>query len=385
MNRPFAVERRCRAICVTGRIAAERDATASAPTARQLAAQSRQGALAQTHAAGILSSRNRWEAMVPISSSFSLSRRSFVFEPHRGLLRASVWIAPVGTLFFITTISGTGNYADRGSFIELALAVSGILALIYLAASWILVPATKRMAFKERKGVADHLIKNIGQNSDVNFCLYLRPYFSDYCFGLQSSRFSLNSLAFGRWLSFEDAVAQAIDCKCSVVTLGGNRGKDGPAEIVVPDRDWQDAVTTLMEHASLIVVIPFSQPATRWEVKQVFRKSMLDKTVFIVPPLTDNYVVLNAAMFNEDKIPWDVYEYSHKVFSLEGFQLPKFRGDGGMFWYDKVLDEWAMHPFSGVMDCTPQNLRRLIFEVRNIPSVPNFVRLLPKRRLTVVK
>jgi hypothetical protein len=282
-------------------------------------------------------------------------------------------------------IPSSGNDPGNGSFVDVALAVGGFLAWTYLLASLVLVPITKRRAFKERKVIAAQLINNIDEQSETEFCLYLRPYFSDYRFGLQSDRLSLDSLEFGRWLSFEDAVAQAVDRQHSVVALGGNRGADGPAEIVVPDRNWQDAVTKLMEHASLIVIVPFSQPATRWEVKQVFRKSMLDKTVFIVPPLTENYVSLNAAMFNEDKIPWDVYEYSHTVFGLEGFQLPKFRGDGGMFWYDNVLDEWAMHPFSGLMDCTPKNLRRLIFDVRSIASVPNFVRLLPKRRLRLVE
>jgi hypothetical protein len=58
----------------------------------------------------------------------------------------------------------------------------------------------------------------------------------------------------------------------------------GAARRYCAGTEWHDVVSTLMDESSLIIVGMGRSRGLAWEIDQIFRKDLLEKTVFVMPP-----------------------------------------------------------------------------------------------------
>lgn len=83
----------------------------------------------------------------------------------------------------------------------------------------------------------------------------------------------------------EESLDDAIGLNAMFVALGDRLASYGAAKITVKDEDWQNMFYRLANASQLIFMLPGSSAGALWELEQIAASpSLLDKTVFIMPP-----------------------------------------------------------------------------------------------------
>jgi len=163
-----------------------------------------------------------------------------------------------------------------------------------------------------------------------SFCLYLRPFASTGAVvrhRLQPRAVSNRSIVVqGETLELEEQLERACRRVAPLVCLGRPRGHIGAGRIPTEEDTWKAVIDKLMEHASLIVMLPSSRAGTRHELERILTSDLIDKTVFIDPPRSEKI----WKSFDE------AGEWSElrELFLCHGRSLPEHSDKGAVFFFD---------------------------------------------------
>jgi len=244
----------------------------------------------------------------------------------------------------------------------LGLLLAGLSYMLYSRARILL---SRRAAMLDRVEFAEALLPALRRGADIEFSLFLRPFFTDDVFKWKSrGRYAQDSRSFwqfGGKLDLEESLAVAIDRACPLVAVGGADKGYGPPEMRVGDARWQEEVALLIDKARLIVAVPFAQPATKWEIERIVRRGHLSKTIFLIPPFRRR-TRLRKTFAGTNRRAADIYHDSLREFATLGLDLPRVDYGGGMVWQDRFCSEWVVSQFRSQYDFEPSCLRKLLFK-----------------------
>lgn len=140
------------------------------------------------------------------------------------------------------------------------------------------------------------------------FVLYLRT------FGV-TGKLSLGGV------DFETAIAYNLAPKLPMIALGHPGEAVGAGRILTTDEQWKQEILRLVEHSSLIMLIPSSREGTMWEIATLKETNYFDKTIFAMPP----------------EVPFDGGSYSSDwneaaaALASWGLEIPPHYRDGLLF------------------------------------------------------
>ena len=85
-------------------------------------------------------------------------------------------------------------------------------------------------------------------------------------------------------LDLESLLTRALRKECPLVALG-REGEmhEGAGRITVPDDRWQDAITRLANHATILLIVPSAHSGTLWELKQLEDRELLSRALMVMP------------------------------------------------------------------------------------------------------
>lgn len=178
-----------------------------------------------------------------------------------------------------------------------------------------------------------------GHVPDAPFTLYLRPFVSTDAISEIKQQFvqvgalhgNAPHLAMGSdRLEFEAQIERAVRPFGQMVALGLPMEHEGAGRILVGDDEWQAAITSLMDHARLIVLLPSPRPGTLWEVDQLLASDRMQKTIIIDPP--------NAASDRSDYDPVAEWENIRTAFDARGYTLPEDDPDGQLVYFGAAAE-----------------------------------------------
>jgi hypothetical protein len=116
------------------------------------------------------------------------------------------------------------------------------------------------------------------------FALYLRPFVSTDRLMAESLLSDVAGLEVPVYLDVEALLARAFRTTVPVIALGKSGDTvEGAARVTVGDDVWRETVEALSLQAVFIAMVPFSRPGTMWELEWLKWRSLLDKTLFIMP------------------------------------------------------------------------------------------------------
>ena len=140
------------------------------------------------------------------------------------------------------------------------------------------------------------------------FVLYLRT------FGV-TGKLSLGGV------DFETAIAYNLAPMLPMIALGDPGEAVGAGRILTTDEHWKQEILRLVEHSSLIMLIPSSREGTMWEIATLKETNYFDKTIFAMPP----------------EVPFDGGSYSSDwneaaaALASWGLEIPPHYRDGLLF------------------------------------------------------
>lgn len=268
----------------------------------------------------------------------ALPRRTvFAFFPPRGLV-ALVFVGAIGAEIVRSARplirAGDNDNIVAGIFAIVALgclivSAVGLLGAVYVYGRRFL---NVRRVQTDRDRYAAALLVHLdqGATSSSDFALYLRPFFADRRFALTGDgSLDYNAVRFGGTKSLEGLVADALDTQKTLLAIGGLHSGRGPGRVVVPDDQWQAVFQQLAHAAPMIVAMPFAQSATAWEIKTLAEGGLLNKVMFVVPPL--NTRMRGQFRGQKTKTTADIYNASRRQFRDAGILMPELGEWGGIF------------------------------------------------------
>jgi hypothetical protein len=115
----------------------------------------------------------------------------------------------------------------------------------------------------------------------------------------------------------EKSLDEAIGPNAMFVALGDRLASYGAAKVTVRDEDWQNVFYRLANASHLIFMLPGPSPGALWELGQIaVSSSLLDKTVFIMPPAFSHQWELVRAEAAELGVSFPPYNRSGCYFRL---------------------------------------------------------------------
>ena len=251
--------------------------------------------------------------------------------------------------------------ATLNNMLLITLAITATLSLFLFIMLKITMLKSANYTQNDRNKFANRLISEGSGTYNHEFSLYLRPFILDNEINISPDIRSDEIFSSFLMTNFENCVAQAVDKTHPIVSLGTERASFGPGASSTHDDRWKDVILDLMEHASLIIVVPIIQPATMWEIQQIFIKNYLSKTVFIVPP----YKFLSLS--DRNKLPGQILDsiYRSGIEKLHrvGINLPFVNSNGGLFWLHSP-NLWRVRYFKKREHFSYLTVRNAIFQSR---------------------
>ncbi len=160
----------------------------------------------------------------------------------------------------------------------------------FIVALVVLVIASAPFALSRRVA---QLSANVSLRSDQRPPVLLLRSFNDDRIKIRARRVFRHSffsrLRFGPRDRFEEVVAWVLWRRGPVTALGEPGARLPPlgaTRTFHPDDDWQSAVRDLIDAAAAIVVIVGNTDALDWEINQIRARGALERTVFVVPPIS---------------------------------------------------------------------------------------------------
>ncbi len=168
----------------------------------------------------------------------------------------------------------------------------GVVAAL-IAAGRMLSWASRRWNQRRRDKKAAQLLRRITDGSKSGkasaYALFLRPFST-------TSRLTIANPS-RRWLpllpgyfshestlEFETLLSEALAPDLPLIALGRPGEHIGAGRIETPDDEWRRIFERLVEHATWVVMIPYDQGETRWEVDWLTSRGYLAKVVWMMPP-----------------------------------------------------------------------------------------------------
>jgi len=102
------------------------------------------------------------------------------------------------------------------------------------------------------------------------------------------TRADLKRKAAAKTYVLEEFISEALNDLMEVVALGERDQIFGIGNVEVKEDRWTDVITSFIEHAELIIVVPAANNGTYWEMREIIRLQALRKTVFIMPSAEDD-------------------------------------------------------------------------------------------------
>jgi hypothetical protein len=101
-------------------------------------------------------------------------------------------------------------------------------------------------------------------------------------------RFLIANTIYRRGFTFEEMLAEEMADIGPLIAVGSPGEKlppFGADRLYLSSMDWRGAVRRLMDDAALIIVVVADTDNIRWEIREIYKRNHLSKTVFIIPPL----------------------------------------------------------------------------------------------------
>ena len=209
---------------------------------------------------------------------------------------------------------GEGTY-----FYGAILPLSGLLVGAFLL-SYISYLFRQRERDLEAQSIHDDLM--LGKTGDLDFVLYLRPFTS-------TNDVIVTDSISGSTYELESQLQAAVEPFSKLIGLGQSMEKVGIGRIEVTDDMWQTSALSLMDSAHLILMIPSTDPGTLWELKTIFEKNWLQKTIFINERAGWGRVLTMSSPFHQS----DDWAELKTLFASNGYSLPDFNCNGSMFYF----------------------------------------------------
>ncbi len=217
-----------------------------------------------------------------------------------------------------------------GMLICAGLALIGLLGALYMyPRRWLNIPRVQA----DRDRFAQELIPfiaNRGERDKVKFGLYLRPFFTDKRFRLTGEGHTdIDAVRYGGAKTLETLIADAYDKVITLIAIGGDASQKGPGRVIATNDNWTSVFQLVAKEASIIFAVPFSQPATAWEVRELIASNQIQKVVFVVPPLKRWL----WGKFRGQRVNnvGDLFHISRMEFADAGIAIPEMGEHGGLF------------------------------------------------------
>lgn len=120
------------------------------------------------------------------------------------------------------------------------------------------------------------------------FSLYLRAFKKDGLFTWQrtpNNFFDMDYYDRPDIDSYERVLSDAVRKSAPLIGFGNRGGMQFGFGSAGRINLWQDQITTALQRASLVFVLPATSDGTLWEIGEIIRGGHLGKTVFLLPPL----------------------------------------------------------------------------------------------------
>lgn len=189
-------------------------------------------------------------------------------------------------------------------------------------------------ASKAEQKEVDSFVERIIESKDFKpgFWLYLRPFELDQRISTDHSSsniFDLEQYTRSGKDSLERILGDSIRNNFRLVGFGLPSDSISGFGRLGLHEDWKLKVSELMNKAALILVLPSSNPGTRWEIEELVENKYLSKTIFIMPPST-------AKVELEQDL---VEHWNSNIEALNrytGLDFPSYDPKGCIFAFDKT-------------------------------------------------
>ena len=226
--------------------------------------------------------------------------------------------------YFIFFIIVNANFITENNFnFELFIK---LLALFFILIPFLIY--RRRRKEKQLEINANFKLKELDKNS---FVLYLRPFSTSGKLRIRTIYLKvLDRILMGKFWDFELSVSLELENLFPLIAIGHHEESLGAAKLITSDKNWQDAMISLSNQATFIVVVPFESPSTFWEIDYVFsNKKLLEKTIFFMPPTCISWITFFEFLIRGSiKRKW---RKSQATLSSMGIFVPDYRRSGCFF------------------------------------------------------
>lgn len=222
----------------------------------------------------------------------------------------------------------TGIYAFSKGYALLLLTQASVVSFVVLfVGGWFVrIHDEKMMYLKHDRAQA--LVESKTQAIPSNLVMYLRPFDSTNKYFINSewmNIFSEYGLSYDVSDDIEMLISKSLQRKYEFVALGKPGEHRGAGRILVNEKDWKEQVERLSKGSLFILIIPSHKEGTLWEIEMIMNNGLLDKTIFVIPPL-------NGLLYTcESNVEHLSREKTQEACEGLGLRLLMTEQDGGMY------------------------------------------------------
>lgn len=203
-----------------------------------------------------------------------------------------------------------------------------IVGFIALFVSLVLQRRDQRRGDKDRSERAAALLARalLAPKSDQQkpFALYLRPFTSTAAIRYRNPLMrTLGTPEFyerDQIIDIERMLAEALEPYAPLVGFGVPGEHFGAGRIQAEEASWRENVSTLIDAADQITLLPSDRAGTQWEIGYIKAAEKLSHTVWVMPPATKSLNV-NEYWRNARQVTYEKH----------GLKLPSYQEDGALF------------------------------------------------------
>jgi hypothetical protein len=193
----------------------------------------------------------------------------------------------MGLAYLLAVPIGLWSAAQLDAWWHYLLVFLGFI-LLPPAVGFGLAEKYKRVHQRKRDDRAAAILDQAYRGETGPYCLYLRSFKTTGKMGVESldARFGVggSDQELDKIVDFEGLLAEAMEPIAPLVALGLPGEQFGVGRVQSSDDRWKQDITTLAEHAMLLIVLPSERPGTQWEIEWVQKNRYLHKSIFIMPP-----------------------------------------------------------------------------------------------------
>jgi hypothetical protein len=231
---------------------------------------------------------------------------------------------------------GSRNFTFSGFLLSVVFG-----APFLLAGGWIIGKAEGKD--QEGKDDAAQTIIASGE-AGKPFFLYLRPFDSTNAYRIVDAHrnaFSMETYQRDGFDDIERLVARALESTAPFIALGVSGEHRGAGRATVDESAWQAKIGALMQQAKIIIIMPSSNEGTLYELKLLVSERLLEKTLFIMPPVESYWY---KSIFATGEHKWQATRAACAAF---GLTLPEQVREGALFSVDAASGTIQRVPLPG--------------------------------------